>query len=393
MPGSFYLGTIAGIRLTAHYSWLIILAVFTVSLATGWFPQALPGLSAATYWLTGFVAALLLFASVLAHELAHSLVARARGVPVKHIMLYFFGGSSNLEEEPRSPGVEFQITIAGPLTNFLLGALAWLAHGLLLTSAPLVAAVFGYLAVMNVVLIVFNLIPGFPLDGGRVLRSILWKLTGSMRTATRWSAQVGQYVAFLFILIGIWLAFTGDLLSGLWLGLIGWFLLTAARAARARAAQETFVQHVQNLQDIPIEKAMSPVPLVVSPGMAVQDLVDIYVLPRKLSAVPVMAGERLVGVVTLTDIQQVPREDWARVVVGQIMTPWDRVPTASPQQPLHEALTLLDEHDGNYLFVMQDGRLVGMVSRDAAVRLMEIRQSLGLTGTEAYPTDYLRKAS
>lgn len=387
MSGSLHLGTIAGIRITAHYSWVIILILFTASLATGWFPQVIPGLASATYWLTGFVAASLLFASVLAHELAHSLVARVRGVPVKHITLYFFGGASNLEEEPRSPGKEFQITIVGPLTSFLLGGLAWLAHGLFLTSAPLVAAVLGYLAVMNGVLAVFNLIPGFPLDGGRVLRSILWKLTGSLRTATRWSAQVGQYIAFLFILVGIWLAFTGSLFSGLWLGMIGWFLLMAAREARARAAREMLFQHVT------VDRVMSPVPLVVSPGMTVQDLVDIYIAPRHLPAVPVMAGERLVGLVTLTDLQQAPRADWSQVVVGQIMTPRYRLQTVSPQQPLHEALALLNQHDSDHLLVMQDDRLVGMVSRDAIVYLMEVLYGLGLTGAEAYRTDHLRKAS
>ncbi len=387
MSGSFPLGTIAGIRITAHYSWLIILILFTASLATGWFPQVIPGLASATYWLTGFVAAALLFASVLAHELAHSLVARVRGVPVKQITLYFFGGASNLEEEPPSPGKEFQITIVGPLTSLLLGALAWLAHGLFLTSAPLVAAVLGYLAVMNGVLVVFNLIPGFPLDGGRVLRSILWKLTGSVRTATRWSAQVGQYMAFLFILVGIWLAFTGSLFSGLWLGMIGWFLLMAAREARARVSRETFFEHST------VESVMRPVPLVVSPDMTAQDLMDIYMAPRHLSAVPVMEGERLVGLVTLTDLQQAPRADGSQAVVGQIMTPRYQLQTVSPRQPLHEALALLDQHDSDHLLVMQDGHLVGMVSRDAMLHLMEALHGLGLTGAEAYRTDHLPKAS
>ncbi len=387
MSGALHLGTIAGIRITAHYSWLIILALFTASLATGWFPQALPGLTAAIYWLIGFVAAALLFASVLAHELAHSLVARARGVPVKHITLYFFGGSSNLEEEPRSPGVEFQITIVGPLTSLLMGGLAWLAHGLLLGSMPLAAAVFGYLAVMNVLLAVFNLIPGFPLDGGRVLRSLLWKLTGSAQTATRWSARVGQVVASLLILLGIWLALSGSLLSGLWLGLVGWFLLAGAKAARTRATQET------RLQAITVRQVMRPVPLVVSPEMRVQDLMEIYVLPRKLSAVPVMEGERLVGLVTLSEIQQVPREVWGQVAVGQIMARRDQLLTVSPQQPLHKALALPERHDDNHLLVMEGDRLVGIVSRDVIALLLEVLHGPGRAEAEADSIDYLRKAS
>ncbi len=387
MSKSFYLGTIAGIRITAHYSWLLILALFTALLATGWFPQALPGLPSATYWLTGFVAASLLFASVVAHELAHALVARARGVPVKDITLYFFGGASNLEAEPRSPGVEFQITIVGPLTSLLIGGLAWLAHGLVLTSAPLVAAVLGYLAVMNGVLAVFNLIPGFPLDGGRVLRSLVWKLTGSVQTATRWSAGVGQVVAFLFVFTGLWLALTGSLFAGLWLGLIGWFLLTAAQAAYARVIHET------RSQQVTIDRAMRPVPLVVSPHMTVQDLREIYALPRKLSAVPVMEGEQLVGLVTLTALEQVPREAWEQVVVGQFMTPRHQLPTISPQHLLQEALALLDQHDAQHLLVMQGDRLVGMVSRDGIVRLLEIPSGPGRAGAKAQHTDHLRKAS
>lgn len=387
---SFSLGTLAGIRITAHPSWLVVLVLFTASLATGWFPQALPGLSPVIYWLTGFVAAVLLFASVLAHELAHALVARVRGIPVKQIMLYFFGGAANLEEEPRSPGTEFQVTIVGPLTNFLIGGLAWLAHGLVLTSAPLVAVTLGYLAIMNGILAIFNLIPGFPLDGGRVLRSILWKLTGSVQTATRWSAEVGQYTAFLLILLGIWLAFTGSVLSGLWLGLIGWFLLTAAQAARIKARREPLVQ---NVQDISIKQVLRPVPLVVSPGMTVQDLMEIYMVPRKLLAVPVMAGERLLGVITLSHIQQVPVEDWGEVTIGNIMTPRDRLHIISPQQPLQEALAFMDQHEINQALVMEGDHLVGMVSRDTIARLQEIWQRPDLAEAEDQHTNPLSKAS
>jgi Zn-dependent protease/CBS domain-containing protein len=387
MSGSLYLGTIAGIRMSAHYSWLLVLALFTASLATGWFPYTLPGPSSVTSWLTGCVAAFLLFASVLAHELAHSLVARARGVPVMDIALYFFGGSSHLEEELRSPGVEFQITIVGPLTSLLIGGLAWLAYGLVLPSTPLGAEIFGYLAGMNGLLALIHLIPGFPLDGGRVLRSLLWKLTGSVQTATHWSAEVGQVVAFLLILAGIWFIVTGGLFSGLWLAVIGWFLLIAARNAGTRAIRAT---HFQNVS---IDRAMRSVLLVVSPGMTVQNLMETYLLPHKLSAVPVMEGEQVVGVITLTAVEQVPREAWEHVVVGQIMTPRHQLQTVSPQQPLQEALALVDQHDDQHLLVMQDDHLAGIVSRDTIVRLMEILLAQGQAGDETQPTNHLRKAS
>lgn len=387
MTGRLYLGTIAGIRITAHYSWLVILGLFTVSLATGWFPQTLPGLSSAAHWLIGFIAALALFASVLAHELAHSLVARARRVPVKDITLYFFGGSSNLETEPRSPGVDFQITIVGPLTSIVIGGLAWLGQGVFASAAPPVAAVLSYLAIMNGLLAAFNLIPGFPLDGGRVLRSILWKATGSLHTATRWSAGVGQGVASLFFLGGLWLVLTSSVFSGLWLLLIGWFLWAAARAARATPLR------AQPLQNVTVERAMSPVLLVVPPGMTVQYLVDVYVAPRGLRAVPVMEGDRLIGLVALADILLLPSEQWEQTRVGQVMIPRERLYTVSPQQPLHEALALMRQHYLHQVLVGQGDRLIGIVQRDALASVMDEQQTTGLAAAQAMSADHLRKAS
>ncbi len=238
MYHSLHLGKIAGISLEINASWLIILVLLTVSLALGWFPAAVPGLPQGAYWGLGLIAAVLLFVSVLAHELAHSLVANARGLPVKSITLFIFGGVSNLEKEPRTPGSEFQITIVGPLTSLVIAVICWFIHNALLGVSLPAAAVFGYLAITNALLTVFNLIPGFPLDGGRLLRSILWKATGNLRTATRWATRVGQVIAWLFILAGIWLFFTGNFLDGLWLGFIGWFLLSSAQAASVQAQLE-----------------------------------------------------------------------------------------------------------------------------------------------------------
>src|SRR5712691_9641718 len=205
MPGSFRIGKIAGIDIFIHVSWLIILVLLTWSLATGWFATLYPGWSPATYWVVSLLAALLLFVSVLLHELAHSLVARARGLPVKNITLLIFGGVSNIEQEPKSPGVEFQMSFVGPLTNLLLGGLSFLLLLAIGRGTSPLAAILGYLVVANVLLGVFNLVPGFPLDGGRVLRSIVWKLSGSVQTATRAATLAGQVFAYLFILVGIWL--------------------------------------------------------------------------------------------------------------------------------------------------------------------------------------------
>src|SRR6266851_4380498 len=234
MPGSFRLGTFAGIDIYINYSWLIILVFLIWSLATNWFAVLYPGWLPALYWITSTIAALLLFVSVLLHELAHSVVARARGLSVKNITLFIFGGVSNIEQEPKSPGVEFQVAVVGPLVSILLGGLAFLLLLPLRGSKSPLEGILFYLAVTNVLLGVFNLIPGFPLDGGRVLRSIVWKITGSLTKATRIASISGQVIAYLFILWGIWQLFSGDVLNGIWIGFIGWFLLSAAQSANTQ---------------------------------------------------------------------------------------------------------------------------------------------------------------
>src|SRR2546426_10702328 len=230
MPGSLRIGKIAGIDIYINVSWIIILVLLTVSLATGWFPQLYPGWSTATYWIVGFISSILLFVSVLLHELAHSLVARRRGLPVKDITLFIFGGVSNIEQEPKDAGIEFQVAVVGPITSLLIGAVCFLLQLPLRGTNSLLGGILFYLAVTNILLGVFNLIPGFPLDGGRVLRSIVWKLTGNMRQATRIASLTGQVIAYLFILLGIWIFFVGDILDGIWFGFIGWFLLSAAQS-------------------------------------------------------------------------------------------------------------------------------------------------------------------
>src|SRR5437016_400663 len=306
MPGSFRIGKIAGIDIDINVSWIIILVLLTVSLATGWFPQLYPGWSSGTYWVVGLISALLLFVSVLLHELAHSLVARQRGLPVKNITLFIFGGVSNIEQEPKSPGIEFQMAVVGPLTSLVIGFVCFLLQLPLRGSNSPLEGILFYLAVTNVLLGVFNLIPGFPLDGGRVLRSIVWRITGSMRQATRVASITGQIIAYLFILLGIWLFFTGNILNGIWLGFIGWFLLSAAQAAHAQVMLESVVRGVT------VGEVMNPKPATVPANISLQQLVDAYFLPGGLRYALVTQGEQLVGLMTLSDIRHVPREQWAQ---------------------------------------------------------------------------------
>lgn len=384
MHGSLRLGKIAGISIEINFSWLIILVLLTVSLAASWFPQAAPGLAPGAYWVAGFIAAVLLFAAVLLHELAHSLVARARGLPVKRITLFIFGGVSDLEQEPRTPGLEFQIAVVGPLTSLIVAAICW-AIALALRGIPIIGAMFSYLAITNALLAVFNLIPGFPLDGGRVLRSILWKISGNLRTATRWATRVGQTVALLFILGGIWVFFAGNFLDGLWLGFIGWFLFSTAQAANANVMLDSLFGRVT------VGEVMNPNPLTVQPNISLQELVDQYLLPRAVRAAPVTAGDQLLGLISLTDIRQIPREQWAQTPVWQAMIPRNRLIVASPHQRLSEVLGLMARRNIHQVPVVQGDRLVGMISRDAIMRFLEVRRGLGLEEAEEVEKS-LRKA-
>ncbi|TMF48316.1 MAG: CBS domain-containing protein [Chloroflexi bacterium] len=371
MLGSFRIGKIAGIEIDINVSWIVILVLLTVSLATGWFPQLYPGWSTATYWVVSFISALLLFVSVLLHELAHSLVARRSGLPVKNITLFIFGGVSNIEQEPKSPGVEFQMAVVGPLTSLLIGAVCYL---LLLplrgTRSPLEGILF-YLAVTNILLGVFNLIPGFPLDGGRVLRSIVWKITGSLAKATRVASISGQVIAYLFIFWGLWQLFGGNVLNGIWIGFIGWFLLSAAQSANTQVALQSA------LRGVTVAEVMNPTPPTVPATISLQKLTDEYFLPRGLRCALVTQGDRLAGLITLSDIRHVPREQWGYIPVSQAMIPVERLHVVSPQQSLNDVLPLMAGRDVNQLPVVQNGVPVGIVSRDSVMRYLEVRRSLG----------------
>ena len=375
MPGSFRIFKIAGISIEINLSWLIILVLLTASLALDWFPAAAPRYPILTYWTLGLLAALLLFASVLVHELSHSLVARARGLPVKSITLFIFGGVSDIEREPQSPGVEFQMAFAGPLTSLIIGAVALGGALLFGDTVPLATATLYYLGLTNLLLAVFNLIPGFPLDGGRVLRSIIWKATGSLRTATVWAVRVGQAFAYLLILLGVWRFFSGDFVNGLWFGFIGWFLLQAAQAESAQVMLEAIFKGAR------VDQLMTAA-LVSAPGdISVQQLVDSYVLPYGVRSIPVMRGEAFVGLITLEDVRRVPREQWPWTPISGAMTPLSQLQVARPGESLNDALPRMTRRDVNQLPVVDEaGRLVGMLNRDAIMRYVEIRRGLGIEG-------------
>lgn len=372
MPGSFRIGKIAGIEISLHVSWFIILVLLTWSLATGWFATLDPGWSPLTYWVVSVLASLLLFCSVLAHELAHSLVARARGLPVKNITLLIFGGISNIEREPERPGIEFQMALVGPLTSLLIGGLSFLLLWTIRSGASPLVAILGYLAVTNTLLGLFNLIPGFPLDGGRVLRAIVWKLSGSMLRATRVATFVGQLVAYLLIFGGIWLIVGGNFFNGIWLGFIGWFLLSGAQSANTQATLEAM------FKSITVGEVMNPNPATVPANISLHKLVEELLLPHGWRSAFVVQGEQLAGLITLGDIRHIPREQWAQTPVGFAMIPLEKLHTVSPQQNFNEVLPLMVAQNINQVPVVTNGQLVGALSREDIVRSVEIRRGLGL---------------
>lgn len=370
MPGSLRLGRIAGIDIYAHLSWFIILVLLTWSLASGWFAQLFPGWATTTYWIVAFISALLLFGCVLVHELAHALVAQASGLTVRNITLYIFGGVAHIEEDMKRPGVEFRVAIAGPIASFLLAVVAFLLVLPLRGSGASAEAVLDYLAVANFLLGAFNLLPGFPLDGGRVLRSIIWKVAGNFKKSTRIASSVGQAFAYVFILLGIIGFFTGNFFNGLWVVFIGWFLLSAAQTA------STQVELQSALQGVSVGQVMDPRPFAVPANISVQKLVDGYFLPLGLHSAPVTQGEYLAGLITLSDIARVARERWSYTPVGYVMRLLEQVYVTTPEQPLQEVLQMMGAQNINQVPVVEDGRLVGLLSREAIIRYLQVRQSL-----------------
>jgi len=370
MPGSFRLGKIAGIDIYAHLSWFIVLVLLTWSLASGWFVQLFPGWSTPTYWITAFISALLLFVCVLLHELAHSLIAQVHGLTVKNITLFIFGGVATIEEEMKRPGIEFQIAVVGPITSLFLAAIAFLLAWPFRGSNSPTEAVLDYLAASNFLLGVFNLIPGLPLDGGRVLRSIAWKITGNIQKSTRIASYAGQAMAFVFILLGIAAFFTGNFFNGLWSIFIGWFLLNAAQTANTQILLQN------TLQGVPVDKVMNPRPVAVPANISLQKLVDEYFVPQGLQAAPVVQGEYLAGLITLTDIARVGRERWAYTPVGHVMRLLEQVYITTPEQPLHDLLEVMVTRGINQIPVVQDGRLVGLLSRESILCYLQVRESL-----------------
>jgi Zn-dependent protease/CBS domain-containing protein len=370
MHSSIQLGRIAGIDIGLHYTWLFAVVLIAWSLALGYFPGVVPGVGLGTYWALGIIAALLLFVSVLVHELSHSLVARSRGMTVDSITLFIFGGVSNLRSEALTARDEFLVAAVGPVSSLVLAGIFWvISQGLPSVSA--LGALFGYLAFVNLLLGIFNLVPGFPLDGGRVLRSLVWGATGDMRRATVVAAYAGQAFGWLLIVWGFIRLLSGDFFGGLWTAFIGWFLNSAAESTRQEQVQrETF-------RGVPVASIMDPTPAVGSRNLSVYDFVFDNVLQRGHRALPIVENGQLLGIVTLGDAKHLGQDAWSTTPVATIMT-GAPLKTVSPDADLGVAIALMAESGLHQLPVVQDGKLVGLLGRADVMRYLQLRQELHL---------------
>lgn len=368
--GSVRIFRLAGIDVRIHVSWLVVFGLVTWSLAEAYYPPLLPGLGAAEAWLLGAASAILLFASVLVHELAHSLVARSQGVEAGSITLFIFGGVSSLRSDAPRASAEFQIAIVGPLASFALAVISLLVAAAI--AEPRVEALFGYLALINGLLGLFNLIPGFPLDGGRVLRAVVWNATGDMHRGLETAVAAGQLVGYAFMLWGAVRILGNDLLGGIWIAAIGWFLQAAGTASLEQIHVEA------RLKGVTVRDVVHPDATAVAPDVSVAALIEDFLLPGNRRALPVVADGRLVGMISLSDIQAVPPERRGSTSVADVMGGRQGVTTVAPETSLADALTALRTGDFEQLPVVDGDRLVGVLTRADVVRQFELREALRL---------------
>ncbi|HLI50847.1 MAG TPA: site-2 protease family protein [Thermomicrobiaceae bacterium] len=371
MTASLKLGTIRGITIGIHYTWLIIFGLLTYSLAADFFPAMYSHWSTAAYWITATLASLLLFGSVLAHELGHSLVAQSKGIPVSSITLFVFGGVATITKESQRARDEFEIAIAGPVVSLGIGLLGLLGYGLLANVSQYAAAVLAYLGLANLLLFGFNLIPGYPLDGGRVFRAFVWGVSRSVERATRLASMVGAGVGVLFIVAGIVLVFA-DPISGIWLVAIGWFLHSAAEQSYQQ------FRMARTFSGMPVSALMDEHPFVIGPSTTLDDVVENYILAHNVRGLPVIMGDRLVGIITLTDIRDVPHNEWPMRTVRERMTPTERLVTTTPDSPVETVLQAMTETDIHQVPVIDGEQLVGLLTRNSIMRYLQLRLETGV---------------
>jgi Zn-dependent protease len=367
----FRIATVRGIPVELHPSWILIAALLVVSLEASLFSQAFPGGGwRGTVW--SLVTAVGFFGSLLLHELAHALTSQQLGLPVQRIVLFLFGGVSEARQEMPSPATEFRIAIAGPLTSFVL-SLGFLLLGALGVRGGQVGPVSlacGWLALMNFALGVFNLLPGFPLDGGRILRATLWRITGRYDRATRWAARGGQAIAGLIMFVGLLRLFSGEWFGALWFGMLGLLLMGAAGGELAT------LEVRQLLDEVGVGRIMLPPGRILAPDMTLQEAIDTTFSKSREGGFPVVDGH-LAGLLESRQIQDVPPESWPRLRVSQLMTPLGDDEALGPDTRATVAIERFQELGVERLPVVEGGRLVGVVTQSDVIRYLAFHPQNG----------------
>ncbi len=371
--GGIRIGKIFGFEINIDWSWLFIFFLVVFSLSSGYFPHFYPEFGIATSWLVGVLAALLLFVSVLIHELSHSIVARRYGNDVRGITLFLFGGVSMTSEEPSSPKEEFWMAVVGPFTSLILSGFFFVVGGIFAAMnlpAPMVAVV-GYLSLINLVLAFFNMVPGFPLDGGRILRSIVWAVSVNVDTATRIASYSGQGFGYLLMAFGFLDILSNAFLSGLWLIFIGWFLAGTARASYQQLRMR------EALSGVRVDQVMTTDVPVIPADMSVRQFVDEQLLHHDFSCYPVVSGEEILGIVGIDEVRSVTAEKWETTTVGEIVHSIDGAYEVDVNDDAWDALAKLASENVCRLVVLEDGRLKGTVGRETVFRLVQTKLLLG----------------
>lgn len=364
-----------GFKVRVDLSWIIIAVLIVWSLSVGFFPLQIEGLDTQTYWIMGIVGAAGLFVSIVAHELAHSIVARQYGLHMKGITLFIFGGIAEMPDDPPTPKAEFMMAIAGPISSIIIAALfygIYTVNTAIGTSGP-VNAVVMYVAIINGLLAAFNTIPAFPLDGGRVLRSVLWWVKGNLRWATRISSSVGTGFGVFLIFLGILSVITGNIIGGIWWFLIGMFLYNAA----AMSYQQLVTRRA--LEGEPVNRFMSTDPVTVSPEMTINEVVEDYVYRHHHKMYPVVSGNNTVhGCITIGQIKEIPKAEWNTKRVQDIDTACGPDNTVHPGTDAIQALSIMNQTGNSRLMVMEDDTLIGILSLKDLMDFLSLRIELDI---------------
>lgn len=369
---SFKLGAIFGIEIRLDYSWFIILILITSTFAIGTFAFEFPHWPTPLHWIFGMLTAILFFGSVLIHEMAHSLYARHQGVPVKNITLFIFGGAAQIADEPKRAEDEFIMAILGPASSVVLCFMMIVIWRLSFKFHwPIVSTIARNLAMINLVLAIFNLIPGFPLDGGRILRSIIWGITKNLRRATQIATLSGRVFGFFFIILGVLIIFhAGSLLEGFWLSIIGWFLLNAA----TRSYQQMMIREI--LKQYSIQDVMTTAYYRVPPALTIAQLVKGPILPSGQQVFPVVLGDQLLGLANIEQIRKTPKTQWEHTSLDSIMQPLEQQENVDLHASVFSVLQKFAAKRINQIPVVENGTFVGLASKQRIINLIQMRNSL-----------------